>query len=146
MQTKPMLAVLLALALGACAQSQSLAIQTASVPPVSKAEAVRGTPVVSGRPARVYIMAGFKEADCSPVNPTMQVTQPPKMGTVTFKPGQATTIDHSGSGKCKGAKLLGTGIYYTAAPGATGADSFVVSATTGTGAPTTKAFTVRVVE
>ncbi|MEZ5856337.1 MAG: hypothetical protein R3D67_16875 [Hyphomicrobiaceae bacterium] len=138
MPVKPIVAIMMAITVGACAQSQSLAIQTSSVPAGAKAEAVRGTPVVSGRPARVYIMAGFKEADCSPINPTLQVSQPPKKGTVTFKPGQTTTIQHSGSGKCMGAKLQGTGIYYTAAPGASGPDSFVISATTGTGAPTTR--------
>lgn len=146
MRTQILAGMLAALLASACAQVPALQIQTASVPTAAKEPQVRGTPVVSGRPARVYIMAGFKEADCSPIAPVIQITKPPSKGQVTLTPNQPTTIQHSGSGKCMGSKLPGTGIYYTAAKGQTGPDSFTISATTATGDTSTKTFDLQIVE
>ncbi|MFV0296766.1 MAG: hypothetical protein ACK5JT_11685, partial [Hyphomicrobiaceae bacterium] len=112
--------------LGACSTGQQLSLPTASIPQAASSEPTRGTPVVSGRPARLYILAGFKEADCSAVTPIITVTKQPRLGQVTLKPGQSTSIEHSVSGKCTGQKMLGTGIYYTAAQGKTGAVSFEI--------------------
>ena len=106
----------------------------------------RGTPVVPGRPARMYVWAGFREKDCSALTPTFVVAQAPAKGDVSFTPDQATTIRHSNSGNCLGTSLSGTGIYYTARNGQSGDDTFSVTATTPDGSTATKSFSVRVVE
>lgn len=129
--------------------SQIPRLQTGSLqaaPPVvqTAASPTRGRPVVAGRPARMYIFAGFKEKDCTPVEATLAVAQQPSKGTVEFKPGQSTTIMQSGSGKCIGAKMQGTGVYYTAAKGQSGPDRFVVSATTPNGQVSTKTFNLKI--
>lgn len=137
---------------GACAQMPSMPINTTALTTSStggaeqQAAPVRGTPVVAGRPARVFIVTGFKEKDCAPLAPQLTVTSPPKMGNVSFKPNQSTTVQFSASGKCMGKVMPGTGIYYTARAGAVGVDTFTVSAATGSSEPATKTFQVRVVD
>ncbi len=148
MQTRALIAACAALFVGACASGPA-PLQTAAVPAgaaATAADPVRGTPVVPGRPARMYVMAGFKEADCAPLTPSLTVTTPPAKGEVSFRPNQMTTVMHSGSGKCTGGKLPGTGIYYTAKPGAQGVDTFTVTASTGSGTPSVRTFQVRIVE
>jgi len=61
---------------------------------------------------------------------------------VSFKQGEATTIQYSLSGKCIGTVVQGTGIYYTPAPGQSGTDTFTVSGRLGNGEPATRTFSV----
>ena len=141
-------AVVATVMVGACASAPPI-LQTSAVPSpaATKPEApVRGTPVVTGRPARMYVMVGFKEADCAPLQPALAIVTPPTKGEVTFRPNQTTTVMHSVSGKCTGSRMPGTGIYYTARPGTSGPDSFTVSATTGSGPPSVRTYHVRIVE
>jgi hypothetical protein len=107
----------------------------------------RGTKVVPERPARVFVMAGFDSA-CKSVSPVeIVVTQPPAKGQVTLREGQETVIQYSLSGNCKGARVMGTGIYYTAAKGTSGQDTFSISARVGRGGePATRTFTVRIAD
>lgn len=136
------------LLLTACAQTpiDTTALTTSATGPATASAPVRGTPVVAGRPARVFVMVGFKENDCTPLTPALTVTTPPAKGAVSFKPNQTTMVQYSSSGKCTGQSMPGTGIYYTANAGTTGIDTFTVSASTGDGAPVTKTFQVRVVQ
>jgi hypothetical protein len=107
----------------------------------------RGTKVVPERPARVFVMAGF-DATCKAVTPIgIVVTKPPTKGQVTLREGQETTIQYSLSGNCRGARVAGTGIYYTAAKGSIGQDTFTVQARVGRGSePATRTFTVRIAD
>jgi hypothetical protein len=94
----------------------------------------------------MYVWAGFKEKDCSPIDAAVVVSKAPAKGTVSFRPGQETTIQFSGSGKCVGQRLKGTGVYYTASKGQTGTDQFTATATTPSGQTVTRTFQVRIVE
>jgi hypothetical protein len=106
----------------------------------------RGTSVVADRPARVFVMASFG-ADCAPAGrPELTIDQAPAKGAVTFKEGQTTTIQYSLSGKCIGARVEGTGIYYTARVGETGSDAFIVSARLPSGEIATRTFRVTIAE
>ena len=124
----------------------SVPITTGALPEADGAAPLRGTPVVAGRPARMYIWAGFREKDCAALTPTFAISQAPAKGDVTFQPNQTTMIRHSNSGNCIGTSLPGTGIYYTARAGETGVDTFSVIATTPDGSTATKTFNVRVIE
>lgn len=147
---KQIIAMLIAAAsVAACSQMPQLTTgsifpATAPAPEAAPATPKRGRPVVAGRPARMFIFAGFKEKDCSPVEATYALAEQPTKGTVEFRPGQTTTIMQSGSGKCIGSKLPGTGVYYTAAKGQSGPDRFVVQATTASGQVSTKAFDLKI--
>lgn len=134
------------LLIAACSSLPSVPITTGALPEAPASEQVRGTPVVAGRAARMYIWAGFREKDCAALTPTFAVGRAPAKGEVTFQPNQSTMIRHSSSGKCIGASLQGTGIYYTARAGQTGEDTFSVIATTPDGGTATKTFNVRVIE
>lgn len=90
-------------------------------------------------------MAGFGDKCESLPAPAITVTQPPSKGSVTFEPGQETTINTSASGTCIGQRVKGTGIYYTARTGETGTDTFAVEATVG-GSVTRRTFSVQIVE
>jgi hypothetical protein len=107
----------------------------------------RGQKVVPERPARVFVMAGF-DAACKSLAPVeITVTQPPRKGQVTLREGQETVVQYSLSGNCKGSRVKGTGIYYTAAMGASGVDTFSISARVGRGGePATRTFTVRIAD
>jgi hypothetical protein len=112
---------------------------------VQAGDGVRRDPVVAGRRARVFVMAGFGENCESLEAPTVTVTQAPAKGSVSFEPGQETTIKTSASGTCIGQRVLGTGIYYTARPGETGTDTFSVEASLGSSI-TRRTFVVEIVE
>jgi hypothetical protein len=121
-------------------------------PPAPTAEAptsdaaVRSTPVVPGRRARVFVFAGFGKK-CEPVAaPQITITAPPTKGDVTFVPGQETTIQYSAQGTCIGQKTQGAGVYYTARAGQQGTDHFSVAAKLGTGETATRTFEVRIAE
>lgn len=108
--------------------------------------AVRSTPVVPGRPARVFVFTGFGDS-CEPLPaPQIAVTHPPSKGDVSFVPGQETTIAASAHGTCVGQKAKGTGVYYTARSGEQGTDRFSVSAKLASGETTTRTFEVHIAE
>jgi hypothetical protein len=104
----------------------------------------RGTTVVPERPARVFVMAAFDDA-CKSIAPvTITITAQPNQGLVTLRPGQETTVQYSVSGKCVGARVVGTGIYYTARADASGGDTFAIAAQIGGGEPVTRNFELRI--
>ena len=106
--------------------------------------AVRSTPVVPGRRARVFIFAGVGD-NCEPLAaPQITITEPPAKGDVSFVPNQETTIQSSAKGTCTGTKTQGTGIYYTARAGKDGTDRFSVSAKLASGETATRTFVVRI--
>ena len=98
------------------------------------------TRAVPERPTRVFIMAAFDDACHSLPAPPIEITEPPKKGTVQFRPGQSTTVAITATGKCKGATVTGTGIYYAARAEASGEDRFTISARSSTGAIATRTF------
>ena len=91
-------------------------------------------------------MAAFDDACRQVAAAALTVDQPPAKGTLSFRENQATTVMYSLSGKCIGTKLTGTGIYYTAAKGATGTDTFKVSAKLASGEMATRTFTVSIAD
>ncbi|MFA5949899.1 MAG: hypothetical protein WC807_06410 [Hyphomicrobium sp.] len=114
--------------------------------PAGDAVAVRDTPVVPGRPGRVFVMAGLGKS-CEPLGePQITIEQAPTKGDVSLVPGQETTIQYSLSGTCTGHKAVGTGIYYTARQGSSGTDRFSISAKLGSGEVATRSFEVRIAE
>lgn len=138
----PLLALLAGCSAAGPASDQTGASQTAPISDV----AVRASPVVAGRPARVFVMAGFGN-NCEPVAaPQITIDQQPAKGAVSFVPGQETTIQTSAQGTCAGHKTTGTGIYYTARAGQTGTDRFSITAKLASGEVATRAFEVRIEE
>jgi len=116
------------------------------IPAPAADAATRSTPVVPGRPARVFIFAGFGK-NCEPVvAPQITIIAPPAKGDVSFVPGQETTIQYSVQGTCIGQKTQGTGVYYTARAGQNGTDRFSVSAKLAGGETATRTFEVRIAE
>ena len=108
--------------------------------------AVRNTPVVPGRPARVFVFSGFGD-NCAPLAaPQITVTHPPSKGELSFVPGQETTIQSSAQGTCIGQKTQGTGIYYTARAGQEGTDRFSIAARLASGETASRTFEVRIAE
>ena len=114
-------------------------------PPTADA-AVRSTPVVPGRPARVFVFAGFGDKCEAGAAPQITITAPPAKGEVTFVPGQDTTIQYSAQGTCIGQKTKGTGVYYTALAGQQGTDRFSIAAKLATGETASRTFEVRIAE
>lgn len=108
--------------------------------------AVRSTPVVPDRPARMFVFAGFGDK-CEPLGaPEITITHPPAKGELSFVPGQETTIQASAQGTCIGQKTTGTGVYYTAHAGAKGRDRFQVTAKLASGETATRTFEVQIAE
>ena len=108
--------------------------------------ATRSTPVVIGRPARVFVFAGVGKKCEAIAEPQITIAAPPAKGDLSFKPGQETAIMSSAQGTCIGAKAKGTGVYYTARAGATGTDRFAVSAKLASGETSTRSFEVTIAE
>jgi len=108
--------------------------------------ATRSAPVVAGRPARVFVFAGWDAACAATAAPDITVTQPPAQGEITFRAGQETTIAASASGTCAGRTVTGTGVYYTARAGASGTDQFALEARLASGETAARAFEVTIVE
>jgi hypothetical protein len=102
----------------------------------------KGTRVKPGEPTRVFVMAGFTPECAFKGFPEMQLDTQPAKGQVAFKPGEATTIQYSLSGKCVGSQVQGTGIYYTPVAGQSGEDTFTVTGRLGSGEPATRTFSV----
>lgn len=111
---------------------------------VTQDAATRTTPVVAGRPARVFVYAALGEA-CMPLPaPTLRVVAPPSQGELSFREGQPTTLASAGGSECGGRSATGTGVYYTARDGAAGSDRFTVEARAGDGTVQSRSFEVRI--
>ncbi len=142
MRLEAILALLLVLLAGCTSAAPT--VDPAAAP--TEDAATRSSPVIVGRPARVFVMAGFGK-NCEPVAaPEITVTEPPEKGDVSFIAGQETTIQYSAAGTCVGRKTTGTGIYYTARAGTSGTDRFAVSAKLASGEVANRAFEVRITE
>jgi hypothetical protein len=103
----------------------------------------RGTKMIPERPGRVFVMAGFDTA-CKALAPVqITIDRQPEKGSVAFRENQETTIQYSVSGRCVGNRIRGTGIYYTARAGASGTDTFAVTARIG-GETASRTFTVNI--
>ena len=102
------------------------------------------TRVSPGGTTRVYIMAAFNDRCETSGTAEIELTVPPAKGSMALRPGQATTVASSGTGKCLGARVQGTGIYYTARADAAGADSFTIRATLPTGETAERTFSLRI--
>lgn len=137
--------------LAACSSAEQ-APAAANAPPSATIEAptldaaTRSSPVVPGRPGRVFIFAGVG-TNCEQLPaPAITVTAPPAKGDVTLQAGQDTTIATSATGTCIGTKAKGTGVYYTAKAGTSGTDTFSVTAKTATGETMTRTFQVTIAQ
>jgi hypothetical protein len=117
---------------------------TAPISAFAQDPAPASTRVSPGGTTRVYIMAAFGDTCEATGTPSIDVMSPPAQGTVTLRPGQTTTIASSLSGKCIGAKVQGTGIYYVAGPTAAGRDTFSIRARLVTGEVINKTFVLRI--
>lgn len=128
--------------------TSALCLSTALVTPAlaQDATATRTAKVTPERPARVFIMAAYDDACRTLPAPKLTIDKPPLKGAVSFREGQTTTIQFSASGTCKGAKVQGTGIYYTAGKGSAGTDSFTITAELSTGERTSRTFDVAIAE
>ena len=108
--------------------------------------ATRSAPLVRGRPGRVFIFASVGDnCELLPA-PQVNIDRGPRMGQITLKLNQQTTIAASKSGKCLGAPTTGTGVYYTARDDAKGADTFALTARLASGETMTRSFTVTIAE
>lgn len=103
-------------------------------------------PVQAAKATRMYVWAGFREKDCSPLAPQMAVAVQPSKGQITFRQNETITVQHSKSGKCVGQRVAGTGVYYTPNADQIGPDRFSVTATTPSGQVATRSFNVKVVQ
>jgi hypothetical protein len=136
-----------AVALSGCTPGAPVTGGTGGTPtPPTQDAATRSSPVVVGRPARVFIFAGLDKSCKSLPPPEIVVTAPPTKGDLSFRPGQQTTIQYSLSGSCVGSKASGTGLYYTARKGASGTDRFAVDAKLSSGETASRSFEVRITE
>lgn len=140
--------VALAISLGlvGCSSVPTSPISTSALPAPTATAGKTPTPVHISKATQMYVWAGFKEKDCTPLAPTLGLSQTPAKGDVSFQPNQSITVQHSSSGKCIGQNMPGTGIYYTAKPGQSGTDSFTVTASTPSGQTITRSFTVNIVD
>lgn len=143
--TLPVLATATTLLLAACGgTAPSGGVPSAGAP--TRDAATRSAPVVAGRPARVFVFAGWDEACTATAPPDITVTQPPAHGDISFRAGQETTIAASASGTCAGRTVTGTGVYYTARAGASGTDRFAVEARLASGETAARVFEVTIAE
>ncbi len=128
---------------GGCTGAPSPNSGTALEPPTQDA-ATRTMPVVPGRPARVFVFAGWDTNCAALAAPHVTVTTPPNQGEITFRAGQQTTIAASTGGTCNGRAVAGTGVYYTAREGAAGEDRFAVEARLASGETNKRTFAVTI--
>ncbi len=117
-----------------------------AVPSPTQDAATRTMPVVPGRPARVFVFAGFDAACASLAAPVVTIAATPMKGDITFRPGQQTNVATSATGSCTGRTVTGTGVYYTARPGTAGVDRFAVAAKLATGEMVSRSFEVTIAE
>ncbi len=146
---RPLRAVLIALTIVGVAGCSGVNSQDGGAPLAAAPTAdvaVRSTSVVPGRPARVFIFAGFGD-HCEQVpEPQITITATPAKGDVSFRPGQETTIKTSAKGTCIGQTAKGTGVYYTARAGQAGTDRFSVTAKLASGETATRTFEVHIAQ
>jgi hypothetical protein len=146
----PMLAVVMA-ACGGPSPNETTLPPLAAKPSLTESSptldaATRTAPVVVGRPARVFVFAGWDTA-CQPLAaPEITILAAPTQGEISFRTGQETTIAASATGTCGGRKVTGTGVYYTARAGAAGTDRFALEARLASGETSSRTFEVRIVE
>lgn len=152
-------------AVAACSTNQTSLISTGSLPNLLNPTTTSAKPAAAAKPAvaaakptgyvkpvkaakatRMYVWAGFKEKDCSPVEATMTLAVAPTKGDVSFRPNETITVQQSASGKCVGQRIAGTAIYYTPKAGQEGADQFSVAAATPNGGSATRSFNVEIVD
>ncbi len=135
---------LIVMVTGCSGQSgQTPALQSAGETATNDA-AVRTSPVVAGRRARVFIFAGLGDKCELLAAPQVSVTALPAKGDISFVPDQETTIQASAKGTCLGQKAKGTGVYYTARTGEAGTDRFSVTARLASGETVTRSFEVTI--
>ena len=129
----------------ACSATGPSLLQGDAGPAAPTADAAtRATPVVVGRPARMFVFAALG-AKCEPIDaPQITVTEPPGKGEISYRPNQSTTIAASAKGTCVGKPATGTAVYYNARAGAEGIDRFTMSAQAATGETVTRTFEVRI--
>ena len=142
-------AVAFCLAIAGCSSTPSSLIATGSLSKAAEPSgkpAAFAKPVRTGKPTRMYVWAGFKEKDCSPVQPQMSLSATPTKGDVSYRPNEAVTVQHSASGKCVGQRVSGTAIYYTPKAGTDGHDRFTVTAATPNGSTVSRTFNVDIVQ
>ena len=121
----------------------SLVVSLAAVAQDPPAEPTR---VSAGASTRVWIMAAWDDK-CQPLAaPHIDIVSRPAKGTVSFREGQSTTVKNSRNGTCIGARVTGTGIYYTAHPGTDGLDGFAIEAKLSTGETATRRFQLTIAD
>ena len=104
-------------------------------------ETPHGMTLVSpGKSTRVYVMAAFDSQCRSIAAPKIEIVKPPAKGSISLREGHATTVQSSLSGTCVGARVTGTGVYYTAGEGAAGEDAFTISARLSSGEVASRSF------
>ena len=104
------------------------------------------TRVAPGASTRVWIMAAFDEA-CQPLPaPQIAITAKPAKGTISFREGQSTTVKTSRAGTCIGARVTGTGVYYTANTGVEGPDTFTIEARLASGEVASRTFQMMIAD
>lgn len=152
-------------AMAACSSNQTTLISTGSLPNLLSPSSTTAKPAAAAKPAvataktagyvkpvqaakatRMFVWAGFKEKDCSPVEATMTLTAAPAKGNVSFRANETITVQQSASGKCVGQRIAGTAIYYTPKTGQQGPDAFTVAAATPNGGSATRSFNVEIVD
>ena len=130
--------------------AQSSTPATVTNEPVPNAAAsptgIRNSIIVPGRPARVFIFAGVDQNCASLPEPQLTITKQPTKGDVSFRPGQLTKLAATASGTCIGTKATGTGVYYTAREGTSGADAFTITARLASGETMLRAFDIKSAE
>ncbi|MGE0630239.1 MAG: hypothetical protein AB7O43_20785 [Hyphomicrobiaceae bacterium] len=105
----------------------------------------RGKRVIAGKATHVDTLMSFDKR-CNPVEPQITVVKPPAKGTVSFGKGKMATVQYSASGTCIGRSLPATVVTYTSNAGATGNDSFSISARSAAGDIGSKSFNVTIME
>ena len=139
--------LVIGLSLAGCSTTPASVIATGSLPTLTDKVAKPtkfAKPVKAAKPTRMYVWSGFREKDCSAVPAEMKIAAAPSKGTVTFKPNEPITIQHSASGKCVGQRMQGTAVYYTPSADHLGPDQFTVTATTANGQSVTRSFNVTI--
>jgi hypothetical protein len=100
--------------------------------------------VSPGGTTRVFIMAAFNDQCQTTGAAEIELIVPPTKGVMTLRTGQATTVASSRTGTCIGARVQGTGIYYTARTETAGPDTFTIRARLPTGETTERTFNLRI--
>lgn len=108
--------------------------------------ATEPTRVSPGASTRVWIMAAFDDKCLPMAAPRIDITVKPAKGSVTFKEGQGTTVKSSRSGTCIGARVTGTGVYYTAPANGEGPDTFSIEARLPTGEIASRSFRMNIAD